>query len=307
MKVLVSGSTGLIGTALVPELTAAGHEVVRLIRPQTRAAEGLRWDPAEGRLDPGLLSGFHAVVNLCGRSLGAHRWSDSEKARLWESRVATTSLLAEAIAAAGPRPDVLINASAVGVYGDGGDAVLTETSPPGGGFLAELIQAWEAATDAASRAGTRVVLVRSGIVLSADGGGLATMLAPFGPRWLSPYRWGLGGPVAGGRQYWSWISRRDEVRAITHLLGSSELSGPVNLVSPNPVTHRRFVKAVGRALRRPTVIPIPPFVPALVLGSELVRALIVEGQRAVPERLLDDGFTFLDEDLDAAMKAALGK
>lgn len=307
MRILVSGSTGLIGAALVSHLEATGHEVVRLIRPQTRDGEGARWDPAAGELDPGLLSGFEAVVNLGGRGLGERRWTNAEKARLWESRVGPTSLLAEAIAAADPRPSVLVNASAVGFYGDGGDDVLTEASPPGTGFLAEMVQAWEGATEPASRAGVRVVLLRSGIVLSTEGGGLAIMLAPFGPGWLSPYRWGLGGPVAGGRQYWSWISLRDEVRAISHLLLDSELSGPVNLVSPSPVTHREFVRSVGRALRRPTVIPIPRFAPALVLGRELVKAMILDGQRAVPQRLLEDGFRFVDEDLDEAMKEALEK
>ena len=303
MRMLIAGSTGLIGSALVPRLERRGHQVTRLVRPVT-AAEGIPWDPPH-RLDPDALRGFDAVINLAGRSIGERRWSEKEKRLLWESRVDTTRLLAESLAATDPRPGVLINASAVGYYGDGGDAVLTEGASAGDGFLSRLTVAWEAATAPASDAGIRVVLARSGIVLSADGGAVGRLLAPFGPRWLSPYRWGLGGPIAGGEMYWPWISLDDEISAIIHLL-ESPIEGPVNLVSPEPARNRDFIKAVGRALRRPTVIPIPAFVLKIVLGTELADALVLEGQRAVPARLEADGFEFADTDLDAAMREAIG-
>ncbi len=197
-----------------------------------------------------------------------------------------------------------MNASAVGYYGDGGDAVLDESSPAGTDFLAQVCVAWEAATSPASDAGIRVVMPRSGIVLSPDGGALGRLLAPLGPSWLSPYRWGLGGVVGRGRQWWSWISLGDEIRALLHLI-DSDVAGPVNLVAPEPTTHRGFIKALGRALRRPTVLPIPPFVVKLVIGSELAEALVLQGQRARPAVLLDSGFQFEDVDLESALRDAL--
>jgi len=305
MRFLIAGSSGFLGSALVGRLRSEGHDVVRLVRPET-TAEGVPWDPPH-RLDPASIGGFDGVVNLAGRSIGERRWSEREKHLVWESRVDTTRLLAEAIAVMAARPAVLVNASAVGYYGDGGDAVLTEGSPRGVGFLADLTAAWEGATGSAVDAGVRVVTVRSGIVLGTQGGAMRRLLAPFGPRWLSPYRWGLGGPVAGGDMYWSWISLVDEVSAIRHLLIESSLSGPVNLVAPQPVTNREFVKALGRALRRPTVIPIPGFVLKMILGSELADAVVLQGQRAVPARLEGDGFEFADADLDRAMEDALGR
>jgi hypothetical protein len=306
MRFLIAGSTGLLGSALVDRLHGDGHDVMRLVRPETAGAvDGIAWDPPDG-MDPSVVGGFDGVVNLAGRSIGERRWSNKEKRLLWESRVDTTRLLAGALADSDPRPRVLVNSSAVGYYGDGGDGVLTEGSPGGSGFLAELCAAWEAATGPASAAGIRVATTRSGIVLSADGGALGRLLAPFGPRWLSPYRWGLGGPIAGGRMYWSWISLDDEISALVHLLTRSQIEGPVNLVSPNPVRNREFIKAVGRVLHRPTVIPIPGFVLAVVLGRELADALVIQGQRAVPARLEADGFEFADTDLDEAMREAIG-
>jgi uncharacterized protein (TIGR01777 family) len=300
MHVLVAGSTGLIGSALVAELNSAGHRVTRLVRRDAQAGDVL-WDPGRGGLTSGDLDGVDAVVNLAGRSIGAKRFSSEEKQRLWDSRVGVTESLGAAIATSS-HPPRLVNASAVGFYGDRGDDVLTESEPAGEGFLAELCVAWEAATTPASDAG--VVTLRSGIVLSAHGGALGRLLAPFGPKWLSPYRWGIAGPVIG-RRWWSWISLRDEVRAITHLL-TSGITGPVNLVSPAEATHRQFIKAVGRALRRPTAVPIPRWVIKLVLGRELAETLVLQGQRAAPTRLLADGFEFLDSDLERAMGDALG-
>jgi len=305
MRILIAGSSGLIGSALATSLERGGHEVRRLIRPAT-VGDGIPWDPDEGTLDPAAFDGVDGVVNLGGRSIGDHRWSDREKHLLWESRIPSARLIAERMAAAPTRPGVLINASAVGYYGDQGDRVLTEADGPGSGFLAELTQAWEAATAPASAAGIRVVTLRSGIVLSDAGGAMGRLLAPFGPRWLSPYRWGLGGPVAGGKQYWSWISLEDEIRAIVHLL-IGDVSGPVNLTSPAPATNREFVKALGRALHRPAVMPIPGFVIRIVLGSELAEAMVLDGQRVRPARLEAGGFEFRDTDLDRAMRTAVGR
>lgn len=303
MRFLIAGSSGLIGSALTDRLTGEGHDVVRLVRPETDA-EGVAWDPPNP-LEPRLVEGFDGVANFGGRSIGERRWSDREKHLLWESRVGPTRVLAEALAVTAHRPSVLVNGSAIGFFGDGGDRVLTDGAPKGEGFLTDLTAAWEGATTPASAAGIRVVTPRSGIVLSPDGGALGRLLAPFGPRWLSPYRWGLGGPVAGGRMYWSWISLRDEVAAIRHLLVDSQLAGPVNLVSPYPVTNREFIKTLGRVIRRPTVMPVPGFVLKIVLGSELADALVLEGQRAVPARLQADGFVFADTDLEQAMREAL--
>jgi len=305
MRILVAGSSGLIGSALVNALVGDGHELVRLVRPGSPHA-GIPWDPSAMSLGAGALQGVDAVVNLAGRGIGAHRWSKEEKARLWDSRVAPTRLLAARLAESHPRPGVLLNASAVGFYGDGGEQVLTEEAGAGSGFLADLCRAWEEAAAPATAAGVRVVNLRSGIVLSQAGGALGRLLAPLGPRWLSPYRWGLGGPVAGGRQYWSWISLDDEVRAMRHLLGS-RLSGPVNLTAPTPVTNREFIRALGRALHRPAVLPIPGFVVRIVLGSELAKALVLDGQRAVPTRLIADGFEFHDTDVTKALATALAR
>jgi hypothetical protein len=304
MSVLIAGSSGLIGKALVDSLQRDGIEVRRLVRPSSPGT-GIPWDPEAGRLPDDALDGVEAVVNLAGRGIGERRWSATEKQQLRDSRIAPTRVLAAAIAAR-PKPPALLNASAIGIYGDRGDEIVDEVSPPGRGFLAELCTAWEAAAAPAVQAGARVVALRSGIVLSTAGGAVGRLLAPLGPRWLSPYRWGVGGVVGRGSQYWSWISLDDEVRAIRHLLHSS-LSGAVNVVAPRAVTHREFIKALGRALHRPTVMPIPRFVVRLVLGGELAQALVLDGQRVVPSRLTSDGFVWSDTDLERAMVAALAR
>jgi hypothetical protein len=306
MHVAVTGSTGLIGSALVAALEEAGHRVTRVGRPETAGVEsGLSWDPAAGTIDAAGFEGVDAVVNLAGRSIGDHRWDDREKRLLTESRVGPTRLLAGTLAGLDRPPAVLINASAMGIYGDRGDEVLTEEAAPGQGFFPDLCVAWEGATAPASQAGIRVATLRTSIVLSPTGGALGRMMAPFGPRWLSPYRWGLGGWLGNGRQWWSWISLEDQVRAIVHLL-DSDLSGPVNLAAPDPIRNKEFMKAVGRALHRPVALPIPRFVLDVVLGRELASATLFETQRVVPARLLDDGFEFRRIDLDAALRDALG-
>jgi uncharacterized protein (TIGR01777 family) len=302
MTILIAGSSGLLGRALTASLLADGIVVRRLVRPES-PGEGIAWDPERGVFPDHALDGVDAVVNLGGRSIGARRWSEREKRAVLDSRVAPTRLLAAAIATR-PAPPLLINASAVGFYGDCGDTPVDESAPAGTGFLAEVCAAWEAATAPAAAAGARVVLLRSGIVLSPDGGALGRLLAPFGPRWLSPYRWGLGGVVGRGDQYWSWISLGDHVRVVRHLL-ESRLGGPVNAVSPVPATHREFIAALAHALRRPAILPIPRFVIQAILGGELAQALVLDGQRVAPTRLQDDGFRWDDTELEAALRGAL--
>ena len=218
MRVVVGGSSGLIGTALAAVLRDAGHQVERLVRPGAQAA-GIPWDPAAGLLDGEALEGVDAVVNLAGRGIGERRWDAAERQLLWESRVEVTGFLARTLAGLRRPPGVLLNASAVGFYGHRPGERLTEESPAGSGFFPGLCAAWEAAARPAAAAGIRVVALRSGVVLSARGGALGRLLAPLGPRWLCPYRWGLGGWLGDGTQVWSWLSLEDEVRAIVHLLG----------------------------------------------------------------------------------------
>ena len=304
MRVAVAGSSGLIGSALVAALGDAGHTVSRMTRPRSESAGVISWDPPAGAIDTGRLRDVDAVINLAGRSIGERRWSAAEKALVAESRAAATLLLSEAIAALDRPPAVLLNASAIGYYGDRGDDVLEESEPAGNGFLAQVCVDWEAATAPASAAGVRVVNLRTGIVLSGRGGALGRLLAPFGPKWISPYRWGLGGWIGDGKSWWSWISLDDEVRAIIHLLGSG-LSGPVNLSSPQPATNKAFLKAVGAAIHRPVLLPIPKFVLRALLGSDLAEATLFGSQRVLPERLQADGFEFTDTEIAAAMSAAL--
>lgn len=293
MRVLVTGSHGLIGSALVHALRARGDEVTPLTRPDG-------WDPAAGRIDRGVIAGHEAVVHLAGESLGEKRWTPEQKARILDSRREGTALLAGALAALpGPdRPAVLVSASAVGVYGDRGDEAVDESSPAGAGFLSDVVQAWEAATAAAADAGIRVVNVRTGIVLSSRGGALARQLLPF--------RLGLGGPVGGGRQWWSWISLDDEVGAILHLLASaSDVHGPVNLVAPAPVRQGEFASTLGRVLRRPAFLPTPLAPLRLVYGRELVRQVLLWSQRVEPGVLTSSGYTFSHPTLEPALRAAI--
>lgn len=296
MKVIVSGASGLIGSALVPALEAAGHEVVRLVRREPAAANEARWDPAAGTIDAGRLAGAGAVVCLSGATIG-RRWTEARKREILESRVASTSLLARTAAELDPRPAALLCAGGVGIYGDRGDEILTEESEPGTGFLADVGKAWEAAADPAREAGIRVVSFRQGLVLSRRGGALARLLTPF--------KLGLGGRVGSGRQWWSWVALEDLVAAYLFAL-ESDLRGPVNLVAPNPVTNRQFVLALARALRRPALFPLPAPVVVAMFG-EMGRAALLEGQRALPERLLDAGFSFAQPDLPGALERALAE
>jgi uncharacterized protein len=295
-SVVVSGSSGLLGTALIPFLTAGGFHATRLVRRPPGPAE-IGWDPAQGKLDPAHLEGVDAVINLGGESLAHWPWTEAYKRRILESRTRTTELLAGAFTRMDRPPLVLVSASAVGYYGDRGDEILREESKPGTGFLAEVAQAWEAATEPARAAGTRVVLARIGMVLSPAGGGLPTMLLPF--------RLGLGGRLGSGRQWMSWIAMDDTVRAIHHCLTEVSLAGGVNLTSPHPVTNQIFTETIGRVLRRPTVLRVPAFAVRLALG-EMGEQLLLAGQRALPGRLQASGFQFSHPDLAAALTSLLG-
>lgn len=297
MRILISGSTGLIGSAAVAALAADGHEIVRLVRGSARPG-ALAWDPEAGRIDAAALEGFDAVVHLAGESIAGGRWTAERKRRIRDSRVAGTELLAGALAQAKARPSVLVAASAIGFYGNRGSEELDEGSAMGEGFLAEVCRDWEASTRAALRAGIRVAHLRFGIVLSAKGGALAKMLLPF--------RLGLGGRVGDGRQWMSFVALDDAVAALRFALGHAGASGPLNVVAPEPVTNAEFARALGRVLHRPAVVPLPAFALRLALG-EMADALLLSGARVLPRRLLAAGFRFRCPSADAALRAALGR
>ncbi len=297
MRVAITGSTGLIGSALKPHLESLGHEVIRVVRGDPTGTD-IVWSPAECRIDTHALDGVDAVVHLAGAGIGDKRWTDEYKRELSESRMKGTTLISEAIAAADNGPTVLLSGSAIGIYGARGNDELDETSTPGTGFLADLCVQWEQATALAAAAGARVVHLRTGIVLSAKGGALKKQLPLF--------KFGLGGKMGSGDQWQSWISIDDEVAAIAHLLTAST-SGPVNLTAPNPVTNLEFTKSLGEVLHRPTFVPIPKFGPKLLLGGELADNLLFSGQKVLPRVLeADDDFTFRHPDLATALRALLG-
>ncbi len=295
MRVLVSGSSGLIGTALKRHLRSTGHEVVTLVRRPAGDGEH-RWDPPAGRLPVAAFDGVDAVVNLCGAGIGDRRWTGAYKRELSDSRLVPTALLAETMASLEHPPRALLSGSAIGWYGPRGDEELTESSPPGSGFLAALCRDWEGATAPAQRAGIRVAHLRTGLVLTAAGGALAKQLPLF--------RVGLGGRFGSGRQWWSWITADDHVAAVTHLLGA-DVEGPVNLTAPHPVTNAEFTRVLAGVLRRPGLVPIPRFGPALLLGGELADALLYTGQRVVPGALQQSGFPFSHPEVEAALGAVL--
>lgn len=294
MRVLIAGSSGLIGTALATRLRGDGHEVLRLVRHEPRSADERGWDPPAGRIQDGALDGVDAVVNLCGVGIADRRWSGARKQALRDSRVEPTEVLAAAVAAGGI--PTLVNASGINYYGDTGDTLVDETAPKGQGFLADLCRDWEAATAAAAQAGSRVVLLRSGAVLARSGG----LLGPL--RLL--FSLALGGRLASGRQYLPWISLDDEIGAIAFLLTHSEVSGPVNMVGPRPATNAEFTEALGRAVHRPTPFPVPAFALRAVLG-EMAEELVLTGARAVPSVLTEHGYRFRHTTLDEAMAAAI--
>jgi uncharacterized protein (TIGR01777 family) len=295
MDVVISGASGLIGEALTNDLRQRGHRVIRLVR-RAPGTDELAWDPPAGGIDADGLEGIDAVVNLGGAGIGDHRWTDVYKAEIRDSRVRSTTLLAQTLAKLHRRPSVFLSASAVGYYGNRGDEILTETSSGGHGFLSDICQEWEASTGAASEAGIRTVHLRTGIVLSVKGGALAKQLPLF--------RFGLGGRFGFGRQWQSWIAIDDYVAAISHLL-SSTVTGPVNFTAPNPVANAEFTKTLARVMHRPAFLAIPKFGPSLLLGSELAQTLLYDGQRVLPEVLSCDGFTWRYPLLDEALHKLL--
>jgi uncharacterized protein (TIGR01777 family) len=299
MKILVTGSTGLIGSALIPFLTTGGHSVVRLVRsPPAPGGEEVHWDPDANAIDAVGLEGADAVVHLAGENVFG-RWTDEKKARIRDSRVGGTTLLSETLARLTRPPSVFVCASAIGYYGDRGDEILTEESAPGSGFLAGVCRAWETATGPAAAAGIRVVNTRFGIVLSPGGGALATMLTPF--------KMGAGGKVGSGDQYVSWISIDDAIGAILHALQVDSLRGPVNVVAPNPVTNARLAETLGGVLSRPAAFTVPAFAVRLALGAELADETVFASQRVEPSRLLSSGYTFRHTQLEGALRHLLGK
>lgn len=297
MRVAVTGSTGFVGRALLRGLLAAGHEPVRIVRSAAPdSIDSVRWDPAQGRLDPADLVGIDAVVHLAGESIGQRRWSEAQKQLIRDSRTGSTALLAETMAGTDSGPGLLISASAVGFYGSRGDEVLDETSTGGDDFLASVCRDWEAAADPARAAGIRVVHPRIGVVLGPSGGALGNLLPLF--------RLGLGGRIGDGRQWVSWITLPDLVAALVWLL-DAEVEGPVNLTAPAPVTNLELTRTLGQVLRRPARLPAPK--PALWarLGRELTEALLYSSTRALPEVLKRHNFPFAHPDLETGLQAVL--
>jgi uncharacterized protein (TIGR01777 family) len=297
MRVVVTGSSGLIGSALVRSLRADGHDVVKLVRREPAAADERRWDPTTHTLDPALLDPADAVVHLAGAGIGDKRWSEDYKQEVLRSRIDGTTTIATAIAQCTSPPKVLLSSSAVGWYGDTGDEAVDESAPNGQGFLADLVRQWEAATAPAQAADVRVVHARTGVVLSADGGALGKVLPLF--------KLGLGGRLGSGRQWMSWISIADQITAMRFLLERSDLSGPVNVTAPEPVRNRDYTKALARALRRPALAVVPAAALRVALGEFADEGVLVS-QRVVPARLEDAGFLFTYADIDSALRAIVG-
>ena len=298
MKIVVSGSTGLVGSALQPVLVRAGHDVVPLVRrPPAPGERAIQWNPARGTIDRAGLEGADAVIHLAGENVFG-RWTPAKKNRIRDSRVLGTQLVSDALAGLNRRPRTLLAASAVGYYGDRGDEILTEHSAPGEDFLAHVSREWEAATGAATRAGIRVVNLRFGIVLTATGGALAKMLPPF--------RLGLGGHIGSGNQYVSWIAMDDVLAAMVFALSTETLVGPVNMTSPNPVTNRELAKALGTVLGRPAIVAVPSFALRMAFGPEGA-GMLQSGQRVLPERLRAAGFRYRHETIEATLRDELVK
>ncbi|MFJ9647245.1 TIGR01777 family oxidoreductase [Streptomyces sp. NPDC101206] len=297
MRIAVTGSTGLIGSALVRSLRADGHDVVRFVRREPAAPDEARWDPRRGYVDPAGLAGCAAVVHLAGAGIGDHRWTAAYKKEIRDSRVDGTAAVARAVAAMDEPPQVFVSGSAVGYYGDAGDRTVDETAPAGRGFLPEVCVEWEAAAAPAREAGVRTVLARTGLVVSGKGGAWGRMFPVF--------RAGIGGRLGDGRQFWPFISLYDEIAALRHLVVSPQLSGPVNLTAPEPPTNREVTAAMGRVLHRPTLLAVPAPVLRLVLGE--LSQDVLGSQRARPARLLESGFTFRHPRIEDALRAALSR
>jgi uncharacterized protein (TIGR01777 family) len=296
MNILVSGSTGLIGSALISFLEKEGHGIKRLVRKEPTSENQIFWNPGS-KMDSSKLEGFDAVVHLAGESIMG-RWNDEKKAKIRNSRVEGTKSLAEGLASTSKSPRVFVCASAVGYYGDRGNELLKEDSPPGTDFLAESCREWEAATGAASTKGIRVANTRFGVVLSDKGGAVKQMMTPF--------RLGLGGKIGSGNQYWSWIAIDDVVHGINHVLQNETLQGPVNFVSPNPLTNEEFTRIFAKVLHRPAIFPMPKFAARKAFG-EVADALLLASQRAEPTKLLESHYPFRYPELEGALRNILDK
>jgi uncharacterized protein len=296
MRVLIGGSSGLIGSALLPHLAAQGHHTIRLVRGRPgRGDDEVAWDPQGGSIDSARLNGIDAVVNLAGATIARWPWTEAHKGNVFESRVRSAGLLSRAISELKPTPRVFVSASAVGFYGDRREEILRETSTSGYDFLARVCVAWETAAASARTAGIRVVTPRIGMVLSGAGGALRPLLIPF--------RLGIGGVIGTGRQYMSWIALEDLVEVISLALTNEAWNGPVNAVSQSPVTNAEFTKTLGRVIKRPTLFPLPAFVARLLLG-EMAEALLLTSQRVEPAVLKASNFEFQYPSLEAALRHA---
>ena len=293
-RILVSGGSGPIGSALLPSLKARGYSVARLVRGATTGDDQIPWNPAQP-ITPEAVSGFSAVIHLAGESI-VGRWTKTKKTKIRDSRVAGTAALAEALARAKNKPQVFVCSSAIGYYGDRGDEVLNEKSEPGTGFLPDVCREWEASTQAAAHAGIRTVQMRTGVVLSPRGGALGKMLTPF--------EMGVGGKIGDGRQWMSWIDVQDMVGAIHHILNSDLLHGPVNLVAPKPVTNTEFTKTLASVLARPAILPMPAFAVKLLFG-EMGETVLLGSQRVEPTQLVMSGYPFRFSSLRASLENIL--
>ena len=298
MRIVVSGSHGLVGKALISSLTADGHEVIRLVRNKPTGAGEVEWHPNEGHIDASPLEGVDAVVHLAGESIAANRWTGEKKRAIRDSRVKGTTLLSETLARLSRPPAVFISASAIGYYGDRGDELLTESSAPGRDFLASVCIEWENATRAAAQKGIRTVQTRFGIILDANEGALGKMLTPF--------RMGIGGRVGDGKQWVSWITIEDVVSGLKSIIGDTAVRGPVNFVAPNPVTNAEFTKVLGHVLSKPTLFPVPQFAVRLAFG-EMADALLLASQRVEPRVLKEKGFVFSWPALEPALRHILSR
>jgi len=299
LRIAITGASGLIGSALSASLRADGHRVVPLVRRAVRADESaVQWDPAAGTIDASALEGIDGVVHLAGAGIGDHRWNDSYKREVLESRTRGTELLARTLAGLDAPPPVLVSGSAIGIYGDTGDESVDESAPHARDFLASVCTQWEASAAPAVEAGIRVPFLRTGIVLSPDGGALAKLLPLF--------KLGAGGRMGSGRQWWSWISLADEVAVIRWLL-ANDVSGPVNATAPTPVTNAEMTKILGTVLHRPTLLPVPSFGPKILLGGELAQALLFTSQRVLPKVLTDHDFAFSHPTLEMALRSMLNR
>lgn len=298
MKILVSGSSGLIGSGLVRYLTTGGHEVKRLVRSRSEEnQDAIFWDPNSGTLDKEGLEGLDAVVHLAGENL-VGRWTLEKKVKIRDSRIKGTRLVRNVLSELDDLPKVLVCASAIGYYGDRGDELLREDSDPGSGFLTEVCRQWEATTVPATQKGIRVVNLRIGVVLSPEGGALKKMLRPF--------KMGVGGVVGDGKQYWSWIALDDVLGAILHTIITDSIKGPVNVVAPNPVTNKEFTKALGKVLSRATIVPMPAFAARLALG-EMADELLLASTRVDATKLTSSGYKFRFPEIEGALRHLLGK